>query len=167
MMSKLLPDLYLDSIFHIDFESLKNRGITTLLFDLDNTIAGHDVPIADERVIEYFAKLKEIGFFVCLVSNNHNDRVLTYANSLDISFISFAKKPFKGGILKACKIFDVKSSDCALIGDQVFTDVFGGNRLGMFTILVKPINPPKRFFIKLKRRLERRVLRNLKDLEEK
>ena len=161
-MSKLLPDLYLDSIFHIDFKILKTRGITTLLFDLDNTIAAYDVAVADERVIEYFAKLKEMGFFVCLVSNNRNERVLTYANSLDISFISFAKKPFKSGILKACKIFGAKPSDCALIGDQVFTDVFGGNRLGMYTILVKPINPPSKFFIKLKRRLERRILRRLK-----
>jgi len=166
-MSKLLPDLYLDSIFDIDFDELKNRGISTLLFDLDNTIAAYDAPVADERVIEFFTRLKEMGFFVCLVSNNRNDRVVKYADSLDISFISFAKKPFKAGILKACKIFDAKPIDCALIGDQVFTDVFGGNRLGMFTILVKPINPPSRFFIKLKRRLERRVLRKLKDLGEK
>jgi len=161
-MSKLLPNIYLDSIFHIDFAELQTRGITALLFDLDNTIAGYDTPVADERVIEYFARLKEMGFFVCLVSNNRNERVLTYANSLDISFISFAKKPFKTGLLKACKIFDVKPTDCALIGDQVFTDVFGGNRLGMFTILVKPINPPSKFFIKFKRRLERRILRKWK-----
>jgi len=161
-MSRLLPKLYLDSIFHINFDELQKRGITTLLFDLDNTVAAYDAPIADERVIEFFAHLKEMGFFVCLVSNNRNDRVLKYADSLDISFISFARKPFKSGILKACKIFDVKPNACALIGDQVFTDVYGGNRLGMFTILVKPINPPKRFFIKLKRRLERRVLRRLK-----
>ncbi|MCL2838368.1 MAG: YqeG family HAD IIIA-type phosphatase [Oscillospiraceae bacterium] len=162
-MSKLLPKLYLDSVFHIDFETLKNQGITTLLFDLDNTIAAYEVPVADERVIEFFANLKEMGFFVCLVSNNRNERVLTYADSLDISYISFAKKPFKGGLLKACAIFGSKPNDCALIGDQVFTDVFGGNRLGMFTILVKPISPPAGFFIKQKRRLERMVLRRLKN----
>ena len=161
-MSKLLPNLYLDSIFHIDFDDLKSRGITTLLFDLDNTIAGYDVPVADERVTEYFNNLKDMGFSVCLVSNNRDARVLKYADSINLSYIAFAKKPFKSGILKACKIFDVKPINCAIIGDQVFTDVYGGNRLGMLTILVKPLNPPKAFFIKLKRRIEQRVLRNWK-----
>jgi len=161
-MSKLFPNLYLDSVAEIDFDMLKKREITTLLFDLDNTIAAYHDPIATESVVEFFAKLGEMGFFTCLVSNNKNERVLKYADSLNISYISFAKKPFKGGLLKACKIFKVKPTDCALIGDQVFTDVLGGNRLGMFTILVKPINPPSAFFIKLKRRLERRVLRKFK-----
>jgi len=158
-MSKFLPNQYLDSIFHIDFAALKERGITTLLFDLDNTIAGYDVAVADERIIEFFDNLKNMGFFVCLVSNNRNERVLKYADSLDVSYIAFARKPFKVGLLRACKIFESNPADCALIGDQVFTDVYGGNRLGMFTILVKPLTPPKAFFIKLKRRVERRVLR--------
>ena len=161
-MSKFFPNQYLDSISDIDFETLKNKGITTLLFDLDNTIAGYDVVVASKQVIEFFDNLKKMGFFIALVSNNGEKRVLKYADSLDVSYISFARKPLKSGILKACKIFESNPADCALIGDQVFTDVYGGNRLGMFTILVKPIAPPSRFFIKLKRRLEHRVLRRWK-----
>ncbi|WP_238442408.1 YqeG family HAD IIIA-type phosphatase [Desulfofalx alkaliphila] len=156
------PDMYVSALQNIDIEQLKQRGIKALIFDLDNTIipwGSNDMP---DETVAWFANLKEQGFKVCIVSNNSKDRVAQMAGILQIQAIHKAAKPLRRAFLRAVQMMDVRPEETAMVGDQIFTDVLGANRLGLYTILVMPIN--KREFIgtRINRQLEKLVLRRIR-----
>lgn len=159
MLKILQPKLAVDSIFHIDLNKLKANGIKFILIDLDNTITewnNHQLP---QRAIQWFATLQEKGFKACLVSNNNEDRVSIAGRELGIPAVSKAQKPRKKAFEKAMKILGAEKDNTAMIGDQVFTDVLGGNRLKLYTILVMPISTKEFFGTKFARMLERIILK--------
>lgn len=139
-MKILIPDYYYKDIQKIDINNLLKNGIKYLIIDLDNTLVGWDCPLPTEDVRLWFDKLNELGFDVCLTSNNNRERVELFANDLGLQFIYKAKKPLKRGFREAMsKMNVVDRTRVACIGDQLFTDVLGGNRMGITTILVEPI----------------------------
>lgn len=157
MFKKFYPDEYLDSTYIIDFEQLKNDGFRGVIFDIDNTLVMHGEP-ADERAIALFIKLRKLGFDTCLVSNNKKPRVEGFAGQVCSKFIFKADKPSVRGYEKAMELMGTDRKNTIFVGDQLFTDVFGANRAGIRTILVKPINPKEEIQIVLKRYLEKIVL---------
>lgn len=153
----LYPKEYLDSTYVIDFEGMYEQGIRGLIFDIDNTLVPHGAP-ADERAIALFDRLHKIGFDTVLLSNNKEPRVEPFAKAVDSRYIYKAGKPKRIGYEDAMKLMKTNVSTTCFIGDQIFTDVWGANRTGIKSILVKPINPKEEIQIVLKRILEKVVL---------
>ena len=157
MFERFFPDAYMDSTYVIDFEKLYKEGIRGVIFDIDNTLVPHGAP-ADERAIQLFARLRSIGLDYCLISNNQLPRVKPFADAVQAKFVEDAHKPSRKNYLKAMKLMHVDLDSCIFVGDQIFTDVYGANRTGIRTILVKPIHPKEEIQIVLKRYLEKIVL---------
>ncbi len=162
MLRLLTPKLFLGSIYELDVEKLHNDGVKGLIFDLDNTILAWNSVMLPQDVISYFETLHVSGFKICIVSNNAKTRVLDMAKVLGIPAISKAIKPRRKAFRRAMNIMGTNSSNTAVIGDQLFTDILGGNRLGLQTILISPINRKEFIGTKLVRRVERVILKRLR-----
>jgi HAD superfamily phosphatase (TIGR01668 family) len=162
VLKKLTPDLYVKSIYHIDLDDLQRRGIRAIITDLDNTLVAWDDPLPNQRLIAWLKGAQAKGFSVYIVSNNSRDRVQKFARAFGVPAISKAIKPRRGAFRTACEAMGVEPKEAAIVGDQVFTDVLGGNRLGAYTILVVPVSDREFFGTKIMRMLERLVLRRLK-----
>lgn len=141
MISLLRPDFQYEALKDISVEHLKREGIRGLILDLDNTITPWNDRTLTQEVIDWFQEIKSAGIKACIVSNNRlPDRVSAVADVLDILYVHNAAKPRKKAFLMGIEELAVESSEIAVIGDQLFTDVFGGNRVGLKTILVTPID---------------------------
>jgi len=141
MIGILRPDLQYDSLQSIPSGDLLSMGIRGLILDLDNTITPWNDRSLTTEVIEWFKRIKSDGIKACIVSNNrHPDRVSAVANVLGILYVYQAAKPRKKAFQMGLDTLDLKRSETAVIGDQIFTDVFGGNRMGLKTILISPID---------------------------
>jgi len=157
LYSYLIPSEFVRSVFHITPELLVEKGIKAIITDLDNTLVEWDRPDATPKLIEWFASIKAAGIQVTIVSNNNELRVKSFADPLGIPFIFKARKPLGKAFLKALSIMSVKREEVVVIGDQLLTDVFGGNRLKLHTILVIPVAKSDGFVTKFNRIVERRI----------
>ncbi|GAB7386618.1 YqeG family HAD IIIA-type phosphatase [Bacillaceae bacterium] len=155
---KLIPDLQVSSIYEIDLDALKARGVKGIITDLDNTLVAWDRPNATPELAEWLKKVQDYGFEVMIVSNNKETRVSAFARPLGIRYIHRAQKPRRKAFLEAIKRMNVTREQTVVIGDQLFTDVLGGNRLGFYTILVLPVAKSDGFWTKFNRKLERVAL---------
>ncbi|SCY98435.1 YqeG family HAD IIIA-type phosphatase [Alkaliphilus peptidifermentans] len=158
-MKLLTPDLYVESVFHLNLQKLKDRGIKGLIIDIDNTLVAWDIKFASEDTKSWLLKLLDEGFKVCLVSNNTEDRVVVFNEELKLPAIHRATKPRRGAFRKAMAKLDTNLNNTAVIGDQIFTDVLGGNRMGLFTILVIPIESKEFWWTTFVRKIEKHVLK--------
>ena len=156
--SRFLPDLFVDTIYDRDINALKERGIKAFVFDIDNTLAPYSMPSADEKLIKWISDLKERGFEVMIASNNGKKRVSLFARSIDCDYISRACKPLEFKIKRKLSSLNIKPTQAVLVGDQLFTDIWGASLMGMYSILVRPISDKEGWFVKLKRGLERKIL---------
>ncbi|MFV0519892.1 MAG: YqeG family HAD IIIA-type phosphatase [Lachnospirales bacterium] len=159
MLKRFYPTEYVESVYTIDYNNLKKLGITGLIFDLDNTLAPFDIDHPTEEIKNFIKTRMEEGFKICLVSNNKGKRVEIFNEGLKLPFVSKAGKPKKNGILNGMSQLNLTSKEVVMIGDQMFTDVWVGNRLDMHTILVKPICERDEFTVKLKRGTEKIVFK--------
>ena len=157
MFQIFYPTQWMDSTYQIPFEEWYEKGCRGVIFDIDNTLVPHDAP-ATEEAKQLFDNLRKIGFDTCLTSNNKEPRVAAFAKEVGSKYIYKANKPSRSGYLNAMKMMGTDVNSTLFVGDQLFTDVFGANRTGIPTILVKPINPKEEIQIVLKRYLERIVL---------
>ncbi len=129
-----------DNIYEISGAALGRRGIRLLLADLDNTLVPYGVPLPDEKLKGWRDELAAHGVTLFILSNNrHESRPRTFAQALDVPYIGHAGKPKTASFVKAMEQMGVAPEQTAIVGDQIFTDVLGGNRAGVATILVKPI----------------------------
>ena len=157
LFKSFYPEEYRHSTYALDYDSYYEKGYRGILFDIDNTLVPHGAPATDEAK-ELFGKLRKIGFKTCLISNNKEPRVKPFAEAVGSPYICNAHKPSSGSYNKAFDVMNTDRQSTLFIGDQIFTDVYGANRVGMYTILVKPIHPKEEIQIVLKRYLERIVL---------
>mgnify|MGYP000909114790 CR=1 FL=1 len=151
------PKEYKRSTYVINFQKYYDKGYRGILFDVDNTLVPHGAP-EDERVIKLFDYLRKIGFKTCLISNNKEYRVKPFADKLQTKYIYDAHKPSKKSYNKAFEVLGTSKEETMFVGDQIFTDVYGANRVKMYTILVRPLHPKEEIQIVLKRYLEKIVL---------
>lgn len=155
----LYPDLYLNNVKEISIEILKEKNIKGLILDIDNTLIDYDKQII-ENAEEWCNNLKNQGIKMCILSNtNKYKKVKKVADILGLKYLYFAHKPSKRGFEKARKILDLPAKQIAVVGDQIFTDVLGGNRSNMYTILTKPIDTRDIWLTKLKRPFENIVIK--------
>lgn len=158
MLKLLTPRLYVSQLEDIPLEFLADKGIQGLIIDLDNTITEWNSFELHQGVISWFNSLSSKGFRPCLVSNNNFRRVEQVANQLNVPFIPRAAKPRRRAFRKAMAHLSTGPQSTAVIGDQIFTDVLGGNRLNLFTILVSPITTREFIGTRFTRQIEKLVL---------
>lgn len=161
MNRNLIPDERIGRVDQIDFHRLKEKKINKIIIDLDNTLTSWNNKEVLPHVMDWIGRGKALGFSFCILSNNGTRRVMDYAEKLDILAVPNAGKPGKKAFKKAQHILDCDANSCAVIGDQIFMDIMGGNRSGIHTILVTPISRHEFFGTRLLRIIEARVLRKL------
>ena len=157
MLQTFYPSTECNSTYDIDFQRMYDLGYRGIIFDSDNTLVPHGAP-ADEKAIALFERLREIGFQTLLLSNNKEPRVKSFCEQVGSDYIFKAGKPKKTGYKKAMERMGTTKETTFFVGDQLFTDVWGAKRTGLYSVLVKPIHPKEEIQIVLKRYLERIVL---------
>lgn len=157
ILERFFPREWIDSTYQIPWEAWYESGIRGVIFDIDNTLVPHGAP-ADQRALALFEELHGMGMKTCLLSNNKEPRVASFAAQVASPYISKAGKPSVKNYRKAMDWMETTAQDTLFVGDQLFTDVYGANRAGIYGILVKPINPREEIQIVLKRYLEAVVL---------
>ncbi|MBE5962657.1 MAG: YqeG family HAD IIIA-type phosphatase [Lachnospiraceae bacterium] len=157
MFQRFYPTDYVNSTYEIDFRQLYEDGYRGILFDIDNTLVEHGAD-ASERAIALFKQLREIGFQVCLISNNNEERVKRFNEKINAEYIYKASKPSTKNYIKAMDKMGTNVKNTVFVGDQMFTDIYGANRAGIRTYLVKPIDKKEEIQIVFKRKLEKIVL---------
>jgi len=161
MLKWLTPDAYFDSIYDIDLNSLCSQGIEGLIIDLDNTLIPRDKKAVSDELLTWFNDLEERGLRCCVLSNNLNSRGKAISKKINRPVIAMAKKPSRNAFKKALEVLKTHPEKTVVIGDQIFTDVFGGRRMGLKTILVVPLSGKELFTTALVRQFERRLLKRL------
>ena len=164
-LKNLYPGRMVSSVYEMDWEklALTYRGV---IFDIDNTLVTHGAP-ANEKAKKLFAHLHELGFATCLISNNQEPRVKPFADAVQSMYIYDAHKPSTKNYEKAMERMHTDKKNTIFIGDQMFTDVFGANRTGIPSIMVKKIHWKEEIQIVLKRRLEAIVLIGYRNFRKK
>jgi hypothetical protein len=158
MLQILQPQLYVQSIYDIDLKRLIARGMKGLILDLDNTLVGWNQPTASEQLMAWLAEVRGHELKTCIVSNNMSGRVELFAKHIGVMAIAKAAKPRRKAFRLAMHKMGTHQHQTAVVGDQVFTDILGGNRLSLYTILVRPLNEREYWTTQLVRRIERAVL---------
>ena len=158
------PDLYYSHVTNVDLDDLSRRGVRNLLMDLDNTLLPRDTSDVSVAVRTWLAELPERGFSAALVSNNWHSHVFDVADDLGLPIAAKALKPFPGAFRRGLKSLGGRAENTAVIGDQIFTDVLGGNLVGMTTVLVLPLSTSDLPHTLALRHLERIVLAGRKPL---
>jgi len=156
MISKMTiyPDIYINKVEEITAKDLNERGIKALILDVDNTLIDYNKNLSD-TIIKWVEDIKLQGIKLYILSNsNKRKKVKTVADKLGIEFEFFAKKPMKVGFKKVQKNLNIPFENIGVVGDQIFTDVIGGNRCKMFTILVDPVDSRDFWFTAWKRPIE-------------
>ena len=154
----LFPKQMVHRVTDISPEDLKAKGIKGLILDIDNTLTTHDNPIPSDGVSAWLDSVRASGILMLVLSNNHEPRVEPFAKILGLDFIAEGKKPLTGGFKRCAKALGMNRDELCIIGDQIFTDVLGGNLIGCHSILVEPIQPESTAFFKFKRFLEKIIL---------
>lgn len=158
----LKPNVYFSSVQDITIGFLIKNKIKALILDVDNTLIDYNKNM-NEDTIKWSKDLQGQGIKMHILSNtNKIEKVEKVAKKLEIPYENFAKKPSKKGFMKIKNILKIKEENIAVVGDQIFTDVIGGNRCKMFTILVDPVAKKDYWYTAWKRPIERIFKRKLK-----
>jgi HAD superfamily phosphatase (TIGR01668 family) len=155
MLRLLCPNRIVLVSYEIDAVYLQKQQLAGVIVDLDNTIIAWGSPTLPEATINWVKKLQAAGIKVCLLSNNRGPRVGRIANILKVPFVSKACKPRALGFRQAVRVMNLLPRQVAVIGDQIYTDILGGNRIGCHTIWVTPLSTKEFFGTKITRRLEK------------
>lgn len=158
MLKNFLPDEHVQSIFDITPEMLLKRNVKGIITDLDNTLVEWDRPEATPELLNWFSSFKEKGILITIVSNNTQQRVSSFSDPVKIPFIYSARKPMSRAFKRAIRDMNLKRDEIVVIGDQLLTDVLGGNRLGLHTIMVVPVASTDGLWTRVNRKLERIIL---------
>jgi len=162
-VEKFKPTYRIEKVEKIPFVLLERDNIKGLIFDVDNTIATMGKGIT-EGCYKWIKEAKDLGYKICILSNSVNlKKVRKIMLELGVLGLCFAKKPSTKGFEMALNLLDLKKEEVIMIGDQVFTDVWGANRFGIKSILVKPINKKEGPFTLLKRPFEKIILKRLEE----
>lgn len=159
MFERFYPHVTAKNVFELDKKFYKDNGIKGVIFDIDNTLVTHDTVRPPEEILEYFKFLENMGIKYSIVSNNYKERVDLFCENLGIPYIARAWKPFKKNLKEMCRIFDLRASEVCLVGDQIFTDIYGGRRMKFYTVLVTAVGENETKFVAFKRIFEKAVMK--------
>ena len=140
MRFSLLPKLVTPRVTDITADFLQQKGIRLLMLDFDNTIVPYTTSKPTREMEDWLKEMQTSSVAVCVVSNSHKDRVKIFCKQYGIDCITRAKKPFSKGIRECLDKYGFDPSECALAGDQIYTDVLGANCAGLYSIRVEAIS---------------------------
>lgn len=155
------PNAYFKDIFSINYNQLKNNGIKCLLIDIDNTIARVDEKYPEDKIVSLIKKLNK-DFKVIIFSNAITPRVNKFKKKLSTDAIPFACKPFSFSYKRVLKKYNYQEKEIAAIGDQIYTDIKGANKMNIKSILINPISSKESLITKINRYKENKLIRNKK-----
>lgn len=158
----LIPDFYFRHIVEIPASLFEENGIKAAILDIDNTLTEDNSPVVAAEVTEWLAAMQANGIRFAVVSNNHNPRVSDFSKVIGIPAVCEAKKPDTKCLAEVGGILSTPPKETAVIGDQIFTDIWFAKRAGMKSILVEPMGPDGLIGIKIKRILEKPILWRMK-----
>ena len=155
----LKPDIKLERVTDITLEILKKYNLTASILDVDNTLSTHHGQILTDGLAEWLVYMQENGINLMVLSNSKEARVKPFAEKIGLNYISLGLKPLPLGFIRAIKALGIKRKNIAIVGDQIFTDVLGGNIVGLKTILLTPIKLETTWGFRFKRKIERLVFK--------
>lgn len=150
----LIPDHVFDSIYDITPEFFAGHGLRGMLVDLDGTMASSRAPLPPEGVRPWLDSLQAAGIRVLVLSNNKESRVRRFCEPLGVPFLHRATKPLRRGFRRGARALGLPMGQIAVVGDQIYTDTFGGNRAGAVTCFVRSINRND-FWISMRHQFEK------------
>ncbi len=150
-----IPNIHIESVYELDTDILKKNNIEGIIIDIDNTLVAWDCKDLNDKACAFIKGLQKEGFRICILSNSTKKRVKRLNDKLNLPAVCNAAKPLKHSYKKAMKLMQSDVSNTAVIGDQIFTDILGGNKLGLFTVLVNPVSAKEFFWTRFIRVLER------------
>jgi len=159
-MPRLHPDLWLHRVTRLTPGQLQSWGTKVLILDVDNTLTTHNNPVPDQDILRWLEQMKQAQYRLVILSNNSAERVEPFARLLGLDYTANAMKPLAKGFRETARRLGVTAPEMAVVGDQIFTDILGGNLFGARTVLVEPMEPEKSWPFRLKRRLEHGILEN-------
>lgn len=157
MKNKYVPFAVAKSIYEIEIDFFKQQGVKVLLMDLDNTLDSYRLYHPTERAVGLIKKVQDAGILPVIVSNNRGKRVSTYANDLNVTYISSAGKPFGGRINRFIKEHGWNKDEMMLVGDQMITDVAAAKRVGIRVVLTEKIVKEDQWTTHINRIFGRRI----------
>ena len=158
----LKPNIKLHGITDITVELLKQHEIKALLLDVDNTMSTHHGTVLTDGLMEWIAKMSDSGIKLMVLSNSKRFRIEPFAARIGLPFISLGCKPLPTGYLRGVKALGEKRKNVAIVGDQIFTDILGGNIVGVKSILLTPIKLEDGWSFKVRRKLEKKLYKKYK-----
>ena len=159
MIEKCYPKYCVNSIWDLTEEFYKNNNIKAVIFDIDNTLVTHTTKVPPKDVLEYFDFLKANAIRYGIVSNNNKKRVETFCKDLNVPYIYRAFKPRRAPLKKLMKEFNVPAQNICLVGDQLFTDMLGANRMGFVSVAVTALGKNETGFVSVKRVFEKMIMK--------
>ena len=149
MPFSLLPKVVTQAVTDLTPSYFHGKNIRLLMLDFDNTIVPYTTNIPTAKMQVWLETMMESDISICIVSNSKKDRVRKFCEQYGLDCITHAKKPFSNGIRRSMDEYELSSEECALVGDQIFTDVLGANCAGVYSILVRAIHNHN-FWLKLR-----------------
>ncbi|MGN1096105.1 MAG: YqeG family HAD IIIA-type phosphatase [Eubacteriales bacterium] len=165
MKNYFIPDYMFENIYAITPEFLMSLGVKALVLDIDNTLVTYGTAEPTEEIISWVRGMESAGLYISIASNNHKERVDKFNERLGVFTMYESGKPSKRAVNTAAEHFSVSPKECAVIGDQIFTDVLCASRAGAFSILVTPLKYKENLFFKFKRLCEKPFIRAYKRRE--
>ena len=146
MLRELLrPDWLLDrTLAELPLQDLLDQGIRALVLDVDRTLLPRRQAQLPQSALLWLREARSRMPIHLLSNNPSRQRIGAVARQLQLPFTTSAGKPRRAALRRVLGQLAVEPRQVALIGDRLFTDVIAGNRLGLFTVLVKPIDPQGR-----------------------
>lgn len=158
----LKPNIKLHRITDITVELLNKKNLKGLILDVDNTLSTHHGMTLVDGLKEWIAKMHEAGIKLIILSNSKERRVKPFAEKIGLNFSAMGCKPLPFGYMKAKKRLGLKRKEIAIVGDQMFTDVLGGNTYGITTIMTDLILAEEKKSFIIRRKLEKKFLKRMK-----
>lgn len=158
-MSLFSAKSYLKRITDVTPQLLDSMGVKALLIDVDNTLSTHHGKVLISGVYKWLERMKQNGIGMIIVSNSKFKRIKPFSEKIGLPFVSLAAKPLPFGYIKAAKLLGVKRKECAIIGDQLFTDILGANLCGIQSVRVSPVKLEDGISFKIRRYFEKKILK--------
>ena len=159
-MDIFVPDMYVQSIYTINYKKLKKRGIKCLLFDLNNTLVSYTANYPDKNLEELIYELSQ-DFKIIIVSNSNKNRIRPFKEKLNLDASFKSHKPMTTKLKKIMNLYNYQDTEIALIGDALLTDIWGGNKMNFTTILVNSISEDEPFMMGIVRKLDKKIIKKL------
>ena len=160
-MEKYVPDIYKKSIYDVDYKKLKSNGIKCILFDLDKTIVPYNIKAPNKKVMDLFKQIKSLGIKIIIFSNSGKKRLKPFKEMLEVDCCPRAFKPSPKKFVAIIDGYKYALDEVAIIGDQLLTDILGGNRVGITTILINPISKKDHIVTWYNRLREKGIIKKL------